>query len=173
MSSRSSTSSSGSESSDQAQNKKKYVLQEDSSESDAGTPSDSEDSSDVESKEDGPHGDGEEEEVPVLSHAEKRRQKKKEQNLSQANESKSDNTKPGKVKNTAELAPSKVPKRQNSVWVGNLSFKTTPEAIRNFFDGVGEITRIHMPMKLASSGPGGKGAMKENRGLVVRMYQYF
>ncbi|KAE9382762.1 hypothetical protein BT96DRAFT_845074, partial [Gymnopus androsaceus JB14] len=31
----------------------------------------------------------------------------------------------------------------------NLSFKTTPEALRNFFDGVGEITRIHMPMKIA------------------------
>ena len=50
-------------------------------------------------------------------------------------------------------------KRRNSVWVGNLSFKTTPDALRGFFDGVGDITRIHMPMKA--------GAKGENMGLVV------
>ncbi|EEB86925.1 hypothetical protein MPER_15952, partial [Moniliophthora perniciosa FA553] len=55
---------------------------------------------------------------------------------------------------------SSAPKRQNSVWVGNLSFKTTPDALRKFFEDVGEITRIHMPMKFVSR-PGGLG---ENRG---------
>ena len=71
-----------------------------------------------------------------------------------------------KVQNTAELPPSKVPKRQHSVWVGNLSFKTTPASLRSFFEGVGEITRIHMPMKMAHGGPDGK-PRKENRGSVL------
>ncbi|KAG1735046.1 hypothetical protein EDB19DRAFT_1996054 [Suillus lakei] len=43
-------------------------------------------------------------------------------------------------------------KRQNSVWVGNLWFKTTPDTLRDFFDGVGEITRIHMPTKKGTKG---------------------
>ncbi|KAK0461674.1 uncharacterized protein EV420DRAFT_121502 [Desarmillaria tabescens] len=51
-------------------------------------------------------------------------------------------------------------KRQNSIWVGNLSYKTTSDALRTFFEGVGEITRIHMPTK-PSAKPGVKG---ENRG---------
>ena len=109
------------------------------------------------------------EDEPVLSHAQQRRQKKKEEKAKKAaTKSKPTGTdkKSVKVKNTAELTPSKIPKRQNSVWVGNLSFKTTPAALRQFFDGAGEITRIHMPMKLASSGPGGKGTIKENRGSV-------
>ncbi|EKM59782.1 uncharacterized protein PHACADRAFT_137996 [Phanerochaete carnosa HHB-10118-sp] len=112
-----------------------------------------------------------EDDVPVLSHAEQRRQKKKQlsaEKKAQVAAATADNeapkTKKQKVKNTAELAPSKVPKRQNSVWVGNLSFKTTPESVRKFFDGVGEITRVHMPIKMASAGPGGRGAVKENRG---------
>lgn len=37
--------------------------------------------------------------------------------------------------------------RQNSVWVGNLSFQTTQRAIKQFFRLAGEVTRIHMPMK--------------------------
>ncbi|KAG9317741.1 hypothetical protein JVU11DRAFT_1958 [Chiua virens] len=49
-------------------------------------------------------------------------------------------------------------KRQNSVWVGNLSFRTTQEALRGFFDGVGTITRIHMPMRC------GRELQNENMG---------
>ena len=108
--------------------------------------------------------DTEAEDVPVLSHAEKRRQKKKDQKQPASTDEKS--VKQTKIRNTAELAPSKVPKRQNSVWVGNLAFKTTPQSLRQFFDGVGEITRIHMPMKMTTGGPSG-GAVKENRGLVA------
>lgn len=108
--------------------------------------------------------DTETEDVPVLSHAEKRKQKKKEQKKSDPTDEQ--NVKKTKVRNTAELAPSKVPKRQNSVWVGNLAFKTTAQSLRQFFDGCGEITRIHMPMKLSSGGPSG-GAVKENRGSVT------
>ena len=114
----------------------------------------------------------------MLSHAEQRRQKKKQEKAEKeaqaapAAEDEAPKAKKQKVKNTAELAPSKVPKRQNSVWVGNLSFKTTPDALRRFFDGVGEITRVHMPMKMASAGPEGKGAVKENRGLVLFLIPY-
>jgi RNA recognition motif-containing protein len=91
-------------------------------------------------------------ETPALSHAERRRQKKKEQqNL------KSDSTpatKKRKLKDglATALSVSKKEKRQNSVWVGNLSFRTTTDALRGFFDGVGEITRVHMPMKAGANG---------------------
>ena len=139
----------------------------------------SSDSEDEQSSDDTSRDEGEaaqDDEVPVLSHAEQRRQKKKQKKTeptSQPQDSTDDTSKAKKtqkIKNTAELAPSKVPKRQNSVWIGNLSFKTTPDVLRRFFDGVGEITRVHMPMKMASAGPGGKGAVKENRGLVRSMY---
>jgi RNA recognition motif-containing protein len=94
-------------------------------------------------------------EVPALSHAERRRQKKKKGKHAGSNDSP-----PGKKR---KINPSStVPKRQNSVWVGNLSFKTTVASLRTFFDGVGEITRIHMPMKASTRGPLGS----ENRGLV-------
>ncbi|THH19766.1 hypothetical protein EW146_g1472, partial [Bondarzewia mesenterica] len=103
---------------------------------------------------------------PVLSHAALRKQKRKLQTqgtsttVEEATDvNKNDTSKPPssakvKVADTAQL------KRQNSVWIGNLSFKTTPDALRRFFDGVGEITRIHMPTK---SG-GDVHARNENRG---------
>ncbi|KAJ7591487.1 hypothetical protein C8J56DRAFT_935691 [Mycena floridula] len=83
----------------------------------------------------------------------RRRQKKKEQ------KSTSEESKPKKRK-LDKGASDATTKRQNSVWVGNMLFKTTGDDLRNFFDGVGEITRIHMPTK-ASSKPGAK---PENRG---------
>ena len=161
-----STSSSSSSSNAEQPVATKRKVEDSESEDDSDSPSDSSDSEaeDVEPAE---------EDVPVLSHAELRRQKKKEAKTKNpaadkpdTEESTTQGKKVPKVKNTAELAPSKVPKRQNSVWVGNLSFKTTPDALRQFFDGVGEITRVHMPIKMASGGPGGRGAVKENRGLV-------
>lgn len=54
-------------------------------------------------------------------------------------------------------------KRQNSVWVGNMSFKTTQEDLRSFFGEVGEVTRINMPRKRAA----GPSLKPENRGYVV------
>jgi RNA recognition motif-containing protein len=90
---------------------------------------------------------------PVLSHAEQRRQKKLKQNK--------DHTIPPPTKNSG-------PKRQNSVWVGNLSFKTTPISLKNFFDGVGEITRINLPMKP----PNGKGP-RENSGYIIFLLQNY
>ncbi len=88
---------------------------------------------------------------PVLSHAEKRRQKK----LAKQEKKEERPAKKAKLDVTS--------KRQNSVWVGNLSFKTTEESLRTFFDGVGEITRINMPLKAATR-PGLKG---ECRGYVL------
>jgi RNA recognition motif-containing protein len=85
------------------------------------------------------------EDVPVLSHAAKRKQKKvllKEE----ATPTKS----PAKKQKKEEDASHSV-KRQNSIWVGNLSYRTTPESLRRFFDGVGEITRVHLPTKLGKA----------------------
>ncbi|EJF61110.1 hypothetical protein DICSQDRAFT_161593 [Dichomitus squalens LYAD-421 SS1] len=145
---------------DQPRKRKRLSEDEDDHDSDSQSESDDSDSShDTEP-------DAEEEE-PVLSRAERRRQKKKEERAAKksATVANGDGSKKGKekVQNTADLPPSKVSKRQNSVWVGNLSFKTTPALLRSFFEGVGEITRIHMPTKMAHGGPDGK-PRKENRG---------
>ena len=92
---------------------------------------------------------------PVLSHAERRRQKKREQ------KSAIEESAPKKRKLQDGTAVTVVPtKRQNSVWVGNMSFKTTQEDLRAFFEGIGEITRINMPTKV----PAGPGRQGENRG---------
>ncbi|KAF4601808.1 hypothetical protein EYR40_005008 [Pleurotus pulmonarius] len=95
-------------------------------------------------------------EVPVVSHAEKRKQKKKQQKVQETSTA----TGNGKSKSADSSAPTALPKRQNSVWVGNLSFKTTQEDIKTFFSGAGEITRINLPTK-KPNGPGQRG---ENRG---------
>ncbi|EGO02359.1 hypothetical protein SERLA73DRAFT_166802 [Serpula lacrymans var. lacrymans S7.3] len=97
----------------------------------------------------------------VLSHAERRRQKKQERKsiaLDKSSPSKKrkleDGTSaPASSKKSSKAKDPKATakqKRQNSVWVGNLAFKTTPDALKGFFDGVGEITRVHMPMKAGS-----------------------
>jgi len=92
---------------------------------------------------------------PVLSHAERRRQKRKEKKIA------TEASTPKKRKlQDGTAAPGVSTKRQNSVWVGNMSFKTTQEDLRAFFEGIGEITRINMPTK-TPVGPGRKG---ENRG---------
>ena len=104
---------------------------------------------------------------PALSHAERRR-RKKEQKLAaklkdEEEEGSESATKKRKLKDGSAKAV--VPmKRQNSVWVGNMSFKTTQEDLRTFFGDVGEITRINMPTKRAA----GPGLKPENRGCVHR-----
>ncbi|RDB19840.1 Nucleolar protein 13 [Hypsizygus marmoreus] len=91
----------------------------------------------------------------VLSHAERRRQKKAEK-LKVKEEAAS---KKRKLKDGTAI-PVPAGKRQNSVWVGNMSFKTTQDNLRTFFEGAGEIVRIYMPTK-----PAVNPAMKpENRG---------
>jgi RNA recognition motif-containing protein len=100
-------------------------------------------------------------ETPALSHAERRRQKKKEREQKNLKSDATPATKKRKLMDGVATASSvsKKEKRQNSVWVGNLSFRTTTDALRGFFDGVGEITRVHMPMKAGANG--------ENMGLVL------
>ncbi|KAK2465961.1 hypothetical protein APHAL10511_001602 [Amanita phalloides] len=94
--------------------------------------------------------DDNDEEKVVFSHAEKRRQKKKR--------IKDVLPKP-QSKSATELTSSG---RQNSVWVGNLSYKTTVDELKTFFARAGEMTRIHMPThRAAGAGPGRKA---ENRG---------
>ncbi|KAI0736154.1 hypothetical protein C8Q72DRAFT_769331 [Fomitopsis betulina] len=156
-SSKSASSGSSSDSEGPAPRKDRRTVNEGSEdESDSSASSNTDEDSDSASDDEG---------IPVLSHKEQRKQKKKELKRQKPDGDLSEKQK-GKqpVKNSAELAPSKLPRRQHSVWIGNLAFKTTPDALRRFFDGVGEITRIHMPMKMASGGPGGGGARKENQG---------
>jgi len=101
-------------------------------------------------------GSDQDEDVGVLSHAERRRQKKRELKTAKAVEA---TTKKRKLNDgSAARNPStgRSPdetklKRQNSVWVGNLSYQTTRDMLKQYFDGVGEITRIHMPQRPGTS----------------------
>ena len=98
------------------------------------------------------------EDVPVLSHAAKRKERKAVSKKALPTES------PAK-KEKKEERDSRPLKRENSIWVGNLCYKTTPESLRRFFDGVGEVTRVHLPTKLGKASPGGDPpARRENRG---------
>ena len=122
----------------------------------------------------------------VLSHAERRRQKKRQKrdqlttsspskkrklddtstsppsNVGHAN---SNSKAKAKGESTTKVTPTgddpRRQKRQNSVWVGNLSFRTTQDALRGFFDGAGTITRVHMPMRR------GQQIQGENMGCVL------
>lgn len=96
-------------------------------------------------------------EAEVLSHAAQRRLKKK-QKLSEkiaagagvSEESGTGRSKSGaKTKGKKDISDGKNEKvkRQNSVWVGNLSFKTTADGLNTFFADAGVVTRVHMPMK--------------------------
>jgi hypothetical protein len=100
------------------------------------------------------------EEDKVLSHAEKRRQRKREQQKLKAQPAAE--SRPQKRKKSSEAdvsAANSNTKRQNSIWVGNLSYKTTVNDLKAFFAEAGETTRINMPTKVLS------GARKpENRG---------
>ncbi|KAI0068675.1 hypothetical protein BV25DRAFT_24322 [Artomyces pyxidatus] len=106
-------------------------------------------------------GSDSESEEPVLSHAAKRKQKKASKRTTENHGDSGAVKKEGAA--GAKATPGALPKRQNSVWVGNLAFKTTPDALRQFFDGVGEITRIHIPTKPGAPGAAGP-ARRENRG---------
>jgi hypothetical protein len=120
-------------------------------------------------------------EASVLSHAERRRQKKKQKQnqLTAALESPRKKRKlddgtgtlppsnvsiDARAKTTSKVSATDDPRRQkhqNSIWVGNMSFRTTQDTLRGFFDGVGTITRVHMPMRR------GNQMQSENMGCVL------
>ncbi|KAG8745537.1 hypothetical protein FRC10_007715 [Ceratobasidium sp. 414] len=90
------------------------------------------------------------EEAEVLSHAAQRKAKKRKLKELQPTEDDNDEPAPKSSKPKSKSQPDDkpaLPARQNSVWVGNLSFKTTEAQLKEFFDGVGDITRVHMPKK--------------------------
>ncbi|KAF7302082.1 hypothetical protein MIND_00774900 [Mycena indigotica] len=93
---------------------------------------------------------------PVLSHKQKRMQKKKEKEEAKAASKKKRKLPDG----SAVSVKDDKGKRQNSVWVGNLNFKTTPEALSAFFKDAGEVTRINMPHKTSTV----RGVKPENKG---------
>ncbi|KAG5339173.1 hypothetical protein C0989_005300 [Termitomyces sp. Mn162] len=102
----------------------------------------------------------------VLSHADRRKQRKAEKRKAKEAEegvTTTNTKKKRKLENGKSVSvpgPGPAAQRKNSVWVGNLSFKTTQEDLKAFFKDVGEIVRIYMPTKL-----GANNAMKpENRG---------
>lgn len=92
--------------------------------------------------------------VGVLSHAERRKQKKRELKATKASEAlaaakkrKLNDGSAAKSSSTSRLPDEAKLKRQNSVWVGNLSYQTTRDMLKQYLDGAGEITRIHMPQR--------------------------
>ena len=98
---------------------------------------------------------------PVLSHAERRRQKRRKLNSGDAApvdvSGAPTPSQPKKGKKSGEVSEggNALPKRQNSVWVGNLAYKTTAVMLKAFFEEL-EVTRIHMPLKAPPSGAGPK-----------------
>ncbi|KAG8904760.1 hypothetical protein FRB99_001237 [Tulasnella sp. 403] len=89
---------------------------------------------------------------PVLSHAQKRRLKRKRgEDDPSASGPQAQNSPQSTIHKEgsspkAEREP-KRPKGENGIWVGNLSFDTTEDDIKTFFKDAGAITRINMPMK--------------------------
>lgn len=102
-------------------------------------------------------------EETVLSHAERRRKKKEQKLAANVKEEEGSTMKKRKLKDGSAKAVVPI-KRQNSVWIGNMSFKTTQEDLQTFFEDVGEITRINLPTRRAA----GPGLKPENRGYVHR-----
>ncbi|TFK28939.1 hypothetical protein FA15DRAFT_664579 [Coprinopsis marcescibilis] len=121
----------------------------------------SDDDSDASDSENAMEVDGD---TPALSHAERRKQKKRALKTVDTKTEDSDApTKKRKLKDgsAAPAAESSAQaKRQNSVWVGNMSFKTTQENLKTFFKECGEITRVHLPMKALAR----PNLPQENRG---------
>ncbi|EUC57699.1 RNA recognition motif protein [Rhizoctonia solani AG-3 Rhs1AP] len=102
-------------------------------------------------------------EVEVLSHAAQRKAKKRKLKEAHGVEDAKETTPkhPTKPQSKPNDKP-ELPVHQNSVWVGNLSFKTTEAQLKAFFADAGEVSRIHMPKKLEVGQ--GRGMRGENRG---------
>jgi hypothetical protein len=116
-----------------------------------------------------PLPDLEDPDAPALSHAEKRKQKKKPSAVEGiASSSTSAAKKPGKV-TKPEDEPHARGNRQNSIWVGNLSFRTTEAQLREFFAPAGEVTRVNLPLKpVVADEPATKWkSTRDNRGYVL------
>lgn len=101
-------------------------------------------------------------EIEVRSHAAQRKLRKKAEKESKL-------PKGAPSHKPQDVAGGVVPRRQNSVWVGNLAFKTTEQALRAFFQrGVPgcQMTRVNLPTKTGKEVGVGKGMRGDNRGLV-------
>jgi RNA recognition motif-containing protein len=99
----------------------------------------------------------EDEDAPVLSHAALRRQKKAAK-LAAKKEAEGLPSKKRKLENGSAPAPAN--KRQNSVWVGNMSYKTTQGELAKFFETAGEVIRVYIPTRT----PPNPSMKPENRG---------
>ncbi|KAG9024532.1 hypothetical protein FRB95_011370 [Tulasnella sp. JGI-2019a] len=101
-------------------------------------------------------------EESALSHKQLRKLKRKRERgeVGVADESSLPKPKKSKAEKDKVDPAAASTKRENSIWVGNLAYKTTQDDLRTFFDGTGEITRINMP-----KGPiKGSAVKRENSG---------
>lgn len=85
------------------------------------------------------------EEEEVLSHKEKRKQKKLAKLQAASGVATTDETKPATAKATA--APTRLPRSEYGVWIGNMAFATTPDKLTAFLveGGCTAPTRVNMP----------------------------
>lgn len=93
----------------------------------------------------------------MLSHAAQRKEKKRQKRLDKPSTSTDAGANGG-----SKSEPNTQGRRQNSIWVGNMSFKTTSDGLKAFFKDAGEVTRIHMPTKTGATR--GTGMRGENMG---------
>ena len=85
-------------------------------------------------------------EGPALSHAQRRKLKRKREREDLESLHTVVLDAPPSSKFQPPASSSGKGKRQNSVWVGNLHFKTTEDDLRKFFADAGEVTRVNMPV---------------------------
>jgi len=100
-------------------------------------------------------------EEQVLSHAAQRRLRKRLKGVVVSEKATMENESPATTITTG--AKNSNPS-VHSIWVGNLSFKATPETLKAFLGNTEDIRRIHMPTKALHANL--KGPRGENRGFV-------
>ncbi|KAM0746457.1 hypothetical protein T439DRAFT_329889 [Meredithblackwellia eburnea MCA 4105] len=108
---------------------------------------------------DGEMGEGKEgEEVPAMSHKEKRLAKRRKLALEASGATVDESTPAAATAPTVPAVGQTPAKSAHGIWVGNLSFKTSSRVLLDWFAqrGLKEVTRVNMP--------GGKRATEANRG---------
>lgn len=96
----------------------------------------------------------------LLSHAAQRRLRKRQKTIA-TSEPLSEEAVDSKVIERTKSSAT------HSIWVGNLAFKTTPQALKAFFGEDGGISRVHMPTKtLHGSHTRSEATRGDNKGYV-------
>jgi RNA recognition motif-containing protein len=104
----------------------------------------------------------------VLSHAAQRRLRKRlKTSIADGEESK---TKPTENQSVTSHKSTQV--SRYTIWIGNLSFKTTPDALKAFFGEISDqIVRVHMPTKsLHGTLSDNKKSRMDNKGYIITIF---